>query len=192
MILEAKQRNLNNVTLLHRKVLPQTSSSKFGHSFVLKLYIKLLNDKNSKVWIYTDKDEVVGFLSVTNKIKTLNRSMMNDQSIFDLLSILRTFITDPAESLNFTKRLAFDNLMVKKYGDYPSILTLGVSPAKRSQGIATSLISSADEYFRKTGIKKYYVDTEANNKIAQNFYRSCGFEIIKEFAGNVFLRKSLK
>jgi len=189
MILEAKTKHLNKIVLLHRQVLGNTSSSKFGFEFVRNLYKTLIDsDQNSKTWIIYSNNKVLGFVSVSSKIKKTTRNAKSMTSLDLYLHALITLIKDPMELFNFIDRIIFDHHIMNKYGDYPSILTIGVSPKLQGKGYGRKMINLITRYFKEQGFNSYFVDTASSNINARKFYRSCGFKEIYESNRNVLLK----
>jgi ribosomal protein S18 acetylase RimI-like enzyme len=189
MISEAKQKHLNSLVKLHRKVLPNTSSSRFGYDFVRRLYTQLLSDKNSKVWVYATNGNIVGFLSITSKMKYTTKLIMSGLTASNYIKILLKLLSSPLEIPVFLKRLYFDDQILKSLGNYPNILTVGVLPQYQGTGIGTKFINIVDQYFKKKGLKQYFVDTEQKNINAINFYKRNNFILVRSFSNNVLLKK---
>lgn len=191
MISKAKKVDLNNIIKLHLQVLGNTSSSKFGFEFVKNLYSQIIKDRNASLWIDRYNNEIVGFLCLTSKIKSTTTKIKKSFNISHIFNIIYTFLSEPRELIVFLKRLNFDNNLIQKYGDYPTILTIGTSSIYRGLGIGSKLIKTSDTFFRKKGYRYYFVDTESKNKIARLFYRKNNFIEIENFSNNVLLRKNL-
>lgn len=189
MILEAKIKHLNKVVLLHRQVLSNTSGSIFGFEFVKNLYRTLIStDQNSETWAIYSNGEVLGFASVSSKIKTTTKIIKSNINANLYLNALIALIRDPSKLLDFINRIIFGNYVTATYGDYPSILTIGVSPKLQGKGYGKRMIDLITKYFKKKGLNSYYVDTTSNSLNARKFYQHCGFKEIYESNGNVLLK----
>lgn len=61
--------------------------------------------------------------------------------------------------------------------DQCEIITLAVSPAKRRQGIAASLLAHAMAEARKAGALHMFLEVAEDNAAAQKLYESAGFAV---------------
>ena len=191
MILKAKEKHLNDLTSLHRLVLGDTSSSKFGHEFVKNLYKTLIRYDGARVWIICNNREVFGFISVCNEIRTTTKWIKTNLKTKHYLSLIKIFIFHPKEIFNLLERIIFDTNAISKYGDYPSILTIGISPDLQGKGEGKKLIYLVDRYFKEMKYKFYFVDTLSNNLGAIRFYESAGFKRIFESNGSILFKKTI-
>jgi ribosomal protein S18 acetylase RimI-like enzyme len=97
----------------------------------------------------------------------------------------------PLELISLARRLLFEKEVTKKCKNYPSILTIGVSPNEQGKGIGKRLIGVAEEYFRRNHYSSFFVDTEISNTKAIKFYQANGFITLISKLGNVLLIKSI-
>lgn len=59
------------------------------------------------------------------------------------------------------------------------ILTLDIVPEARRHGLASQLMSQAEERIRKHGCTEMYLETAVNNQPAIKLYRKLGYEILR-------------
>lgn len=59
--------------------------------------------------------------------------------------------------------------------DEAEIITIGVNPDNRKQGIATAMLTLVENELRKIGIKKIFLEVSTNNLPALNLYKNNGF-----------------
>ena len=62
--------------------------------------------------------------------------------------------------------------------DEAEIITIGVNPEKRRQGIASAMIGIIENNLKKQSVKKLFLEVAANNFSAQKLYENAGFERI--------------
>ena len=62
--------------------------------------------------------------------------------------------------------------------DEAEIITIGVSPEKRRQGIASAMIGIIEKTIKNQGVKKIFLEVAANNIAGQKLYENCGFRTV--------------
>ncbi len=59
--------------------------------------------------------------------------------------------------------------------DEAEIITIGVHPAARGDGIATAMLTLMEHEIKKAGVKKMFLEVSAANAPAIALYKKCGF-----------------
>ena len=59
--------------------------------------------------------------------------------------------------------------------DETEIITIGVNPAARGDGIATAMLTLMEHKIKKAGVKKIFLEVSAENAPAIALYKKCGF-----------------
>jgi ribosomal-protein-alanine acetyltransferase len=62
--------------------------------------------------------------------------------------------------------------------DEAEVLNLAVHPEHRRRGVARTLLDRAMSAFREAGAKTVYLEVRETNHVAQEFYRSYGFQAV--------------
>ena len=62
--------------------------------------------------------------------------------------------------------------------DEAEIITIGVSPEMRRQGIASAMIGIIEKTLLNQGVKKIFLEVAATNTPAQKLYENCGFKTV--------------
>ena len=65
-------------------------------------------------------------------------------------------------------------LIARKADDEAEILTFGVTPPCRNQGLGRALLQTAVERLRGSGAKRLFLEVADGNEAALRLYRSCG------------------
>jgi ribosomal-protein-alanine N-acetyltransferase len=65
-------------------------------------------------------------------------------------------------------------LIARKADDEAEILTFGVTPSCRNQGLGRALLQTAIERLRASGAKRLFLEVADGNEAALRLYRSCG------------------
>lgn len=131
--------------------------------------------------------------NVSNKVlfettmKTSNGGRITKEANLEMFSdMLKERDYDPAISVG-----AFDtetgecvslvlNSILKDKDNTAYDIVTGTIPEYRRMGIARTIFEKVKELLKEKGIEIYTTETKRNNTIAQNMYRSLGFEITKE------------
>ena len=59
--------------------------------------------------------------------------------------------------------------------DEAEIITIGVNPEKRRQGIASAMIGIIEKSIKNQGVKKIFLEVASNNIAGQKLYKNNGF-----------------
>ena len=62
--------------------------------------------------------------------------------------------------------------------DEAEIITIGVNPEKRRQGIASAMIRIIEKTIKNQGVKKIFLEVATNNIAGQKLYENCGFRTV--------------
>lgn len=62
--------------------------------------------------------------------------------------------------------------------DEAEIITIGVHPTQRGNGIAEAMLVLAENEIKKSGVKKIFLEVAENNTPAYNLYTKYGYEKI--------------
>jgi dolichol-phosphate mannosyltransferase len=178
---------------LHHQVLRQTLNSRLGIPFLEALYTAILQDPGACGWVAIREDRLAGFLTASEDLHATERRLSRAVSLREKLSAGVRVLSSLHDMRDlFRHKLLAKYVRVRFGRPYSTILTLGVSPLARGQGVAQSLVEEADAYFAMNGIRHYYVDTLEDNAAAQAFYRQSGFDSVGAFLGNHLFRKTTK
>lgn len=74
-------------------------------------------------------------------------------------------------------------VMARAGGGESEILTAGVLPEYRRQGLGAALIEAAAGHAASLGAQTLFLEVADDNEAAQGFYRSCGFKPVGRRAG---------
>lgn len=62
--------------------------------------------------------------------------------------------------------------------DEAEIITIGVNPEMRRNGIASAMIGIIEKTIKNQGVKKIFLEVSATNIPAQKLYENCGFKVV--------------
>ena len=62
--------------------------------------------------------------------------------------------------------------------DEAEIITIGVDPEMRRQGIAAAMIGIIEKNLKNQGVKKIFLEVALNNEPAKRLYESMGFKVV--------------
>ena len=60
--------------------------------------------------------------------------------------------------------------------DEAEIITIGVNPEMRRNGIATAMIGIIENTIKNQGVKKIFLEVASNNDAGKKLYENCGFK----------------
>ena len=62
--------------------------------------------------------------------------------------------------------------------DEAEIITIGVNPEMRRQGIASAMIGIIEKNIKNQGVKKLFLEVASNNISGLKLYENCGFKTV--------------
>lgn len=62
--------------------------------------------------------------------------------------------------------------------DEAEIITIGVNPEMRRNGIASAMIGIIEKTIKSQGVNKIFLEVASNNTPAQKLYENCGFKTV--------------
>lgn len=62
--------------------------------------------------------------------------------------------------------------------DEAEIITIGVNPEMRRNGIASTMIGIIEKTLKNQGVKKIFLEVASNNEPAKRLYESMGFKMV--------------
>ena len=62
--------------------------------------------------------------------------------------------------------------------DEAEIITIGVNPKMRRNGIASAMIGIIEKTLKNQGVKKLFLEVALNNEPAKKLYESMGFKVV--------------
>ncbi len=69
-------------------------------------------------------------------------------------------------------------IVYRTVADEAEIITIGVNPEMRRNGIASAMISIIEKNIKNQGVKKIFLEVSANNIPAQKLYENLGFLVV--------------
>lgn len=62
--------------------------------------------------------------------------------------------------------------------DEAEIITIGVNPEMRRNGIASAMISIVEKSIKNQGVSKIFLEVASTNEPAKKLYETCGFKTV--------------
>ena len=69
-------------------------------------------------------------------------------------------------------------IVYRTVADEAEIITIGVNPEMRRNGIASAMIGIIENDIKRQGVKKIFLEVAANNEAAQKLYENTGFKVV--------------
>ncbi len=183
----------SSVAQLHIAGIDTGFISSLGARFVTSLYEAIADSKNSFGYVACQGEEVVGFVTFTENIHSLYKSILWKKGfrfVFLLAGRLLSWgrIKRIWETLLYPSRVKADDLPAAE------LLSIVVSPQARGQGVASQLIEQGIAECRRRGIDRVKVLVGAELAAANRLYVKCGFEKAGEIMNhgslsNIYLRR---
>jgi len=133
--------------------------------------------------IYTTLENVSGEVLFETNRKTMSERLKNEVNVDSFCEMLREQDYDPTISVGAFDTetgecvsLVLNSIRKDKEKTAYDIITCTI-PEYRRMGIARTIFEKVKVLLKERGIEIYTTETKRDNFIAQNMYRSLGFEI---------------
>ena len=152
----------------------------------------MLADPAARCWVGVSGGQHVGFLSATLDLHRSQRRVTAGVPFRERLIALLHVLANPHDLRSLLAHQALLIYTRLRFGrPYPTILTLGISQSMWGTGFAHRLVGEAKRGFDGQGVRRFYVDTTADNTRAAAFYQKEGFTAAGSVAGNLIFRRDL-
>lgn len=175
---------------LHHRLLFDTLNSRLGIHFLSRLYAGLLTDPDARCWVGVSRGRHVAFVSATRDLHRSQRQVAGVVPFRERAIAGLHVLANPHDLRAYLSHQALLIYTRARFGrPYPTILTLGISPAMWGTGLAGRLVDEVQASFCAQGVTRFYVDTRADNARAAAFYAKANFVRVGAVGGNVVFRK---
>ncbi len=164
------------VAELHRTGIQTGFLSSLGPMFLRQLYRALPGCPAGFGYVWVDQaGYVVGFIACAESVGRLYKQALRQRGLLMAIPLLR-FMVRPSVIRRMWQTFRYPSSVG---ADLPQaeVLSVVVDPQGRGKGVAASLMEAALKSFADRGIAEVKVAVDANNHIADRYYRKCGFEL---------------
>lgn len=184
-----KEEHLDKVAILHLDVLNDTVNSAFGMEYIKMLYGSVVSSRCSFGFVFIEDSELSGFVTGTEDIHKLNRELMYNITYQMKLKILWRLLISPKLFIKFI--ISFFIRSPVNHNDVrikATLLTIGVDPQCRNQGIGRALFEVFVHELERRDITYFQLDTKNDNVEANSFYKKVEPKLIKsKFDSNIYV-----
>lgn len=181
------------VSSLHSRLLPESSVSRMGHFFMTNFYYKILvRKKLIDTYLIMFDNVHAGFISCTVKPFSFMKEGKNISFVYLVFVILVSTLLNPLRIFLLIKmmREKFPESLKYQLGVNPGqFLSFGVLEAYRkkvdSRGytLSQTLMNEVFNYFRAKKISSFFLLVKVSNERAINFYKKYNCKILDELVG---------
>lgn len=209
---DATQDSLNAISQCHESAFPDSLSTKFGRSYLIRMYEWYLADKDRFLYYTGSKKNCTGFCGGILKKRSAESGSSSSMAQFTMgvaiVSILkRPWILIHREILGklpFIMLNIFNKIQKKMLSKNPSrdkviykephvgLVVIGVSSEYQGKGIGSQLLIEFENKAQKFGFNAVSLAVKNNNSAALKSYKRNGWQIQNEFKDLYILGKSLK
>jgi ribosomal protein S18 acetylase RimI-like enzyme len=175
MIKPLQKEHAAQVAQLHITGISTGFISSLGFGFVTSLYEAIAEDKNSFGFVAVEKDKVLGFVTFSRDLGKLYKFVIFKKGLrFGFILIKKAISLQSIKKI--WANIFYPKKMQKMNLPDAELLSIVVAAEDQGKGIARQLIEAGLDECRKTGLDKVKVLVAAENKAANQLYRTCGFE----------------
>lgn len=175
MLRSAKKSDAGQLAKIHHKELKGDFLPGLGELFLRLLYSKLLDRKETIIWVYITDGKICGFISGSVDFNnTFKYIILHNFAKFSFLIIPQLF-KKPSYFIKILETLIYP----KKEGPVvpkSELIAICILKEYHRRGIGRKLVGVLEENFLKYGVKNYKVTVNATNAGANKFYSSLGFK----------------
>lgn len=184
--------DLDDIVVIHKKVLGYTLNSQLGDEHLKLLYATMLKDPGCFVGIALNGSQSIGLVSGALNIESVKSRFFQSVTASYFFRILLRFLAHPSLLLKFWHgRQIEEPVFYRSIPVIPTLTTIGVEESFQGFGIGRELVKTLEEFFRRRGVSVYRLDTLLSNRKARDFYARLGFLEVSQRADSVILVKSL-
>lgn len=185
-IVAMEKSHINEVANLHRKVFPQSRSTKLGKPYVRKMFRWFITYQPELCLICIEKGKITGY--VVGAIGGYGRKLFR----YAFFEVLLGLLIHPKLWFQKNTFLLWRSYLKglrpqpKKPGplntDQNTIISaalagIGVDNDQRGKGVGQSLVYAYEKAAKEAGAKKLTLSVQKDNHAAQKVYEKCGWYI---------------
>jgi ribosomal protein S18 acetylase RimI-like enzyme len=184
----AAESHVRQATELHQSCLPELFLSRLGGYFVRRFYHELCSDSLSLTGVWLDAGQVVGVAAGGHDLRTVFNRISFHRAEF-AVELLKRVLGEP--------RLIAQLVSSLKAVESPKqsgveLTYFAVSPEKRGQGVAQSLLNHYSRWWSTRGYSQLHLQVESDNERALQFYLKNGFEVVEKVRHGAYERLHLR
>ncbi len=176
------------VVSLHITNLGNTLNAKLGRNHLSFLYLKMIEDPDSTVYIVKKKGKIIGAASATlnsNNLKAYIRREYPKKLLPEI--IFKNLIRFDLLLKYFQFRRTEKAVLFNKKRIYPTLTTILIDENTTGGGVGKSLILKVEDFFSRRGVDSYKLAIQKKNKNAWGFYMNSGFKMAEQQTRHSFL-----
>lgn len=190
-IRRAGRNDFQEVARLHSEGIREGFLTSLGEAFLAVLYEGVADTNEGGVLVASDGGRILGYIAFTANVRTCYRSVLSSRwkalartmarNLFRPSVYRKTLETllYPYRAKSTPGRDTEDTRLDE--GPRPELLSMAVDRGARGRSIGRKLVAALDKAFSERGTPGYYVVTHGLDTRSNGFYRSCGFEKVREF-----------
>ena len=161
---------------LHKEGICKGFLSRLGRRFLTQLYKAVPACPDGFGYVYEDKQgKVLGFVACAMNTRRVYRQALRRRGLGMALALIKHFLSPRTirgmvETLRYPDRHS-ENLPAAE------VLSIALDPGWRRHGVGKRLMAAAMREFATKGIQDVKLTVAADNRPANNFYRTCGFDL---------------
>jgi len=175
-------KDINRVVQVHKTTFKDFFLTSLGEPFLNLYYKTCINSKESIAICAVDGNEnLIGFSVGCIRSNGFHKKLIKENFISFMLQGIAILVTRPKAIIRLANNLG-KNAGKDDDGNYAELLSIGVLPNYKGQGIGKELIKRFEEEAIIRGCTNLALTTDfdENNKVI-SFYKSTGYTIYNEF-----------
>ena len=138
-----------------------------------------LNDKNTCIYVATDREKVVGYVILTPDIMRYKKLSTKYYIYRVFLDVIRFRLFRKKEYMYYVRLFIYylkGEFTLPEFDEYPAILHINVAPGHQGRGIGKMLFDAMFECLRKFNSPGIQLQTTSANENSVGFFKKFGFE----------------
>lgn len=186
--------DIREIGIIHKKTFPGYFLSLLNEKMITDFYYMYMKE-NDILFVARDDDQIVGFLLGIKQGALAGNMFKRKHFVYLFFRLIALCITLNPTALMKVKQMIkppkndYEPLFAKKHDAF--ILSIGVLPQYRGNGIAKSLIMHFEPAIKALGMKEYGLAMKRDNDGARCFYERLGLSVEQATDKMVYFYKKI-
>lgn len=180
MLRRANKSDVNKLAKIHFLELRSDFLPSLGQNFLRLLYSNLIQSKDTYIWVVELNGDIQGFVGGSKNFGNFFQNTIKKNFLQYIFLLLPQVIVRPTILGNIIETFFY----AKKEGkNIPGaeLISIAILKNYHRKGLGTKLILGLEKEFKKNGVMQYKLTVNANNLVANLFYKALKFNKHHDF-----------
>lgn len=166
---------VNEIVQIHMETFTGFFLTFLGKGFLKQLYKGFMEHSKSDVIIAVEDEKIIGFCAFSENLSEFYKYLIKKKLLLFAWYAMGAFLRKPAVIFRLLRAFSYSSES-KRDESYIELSSIGVSPAKKNEGLGSNIINYLKEISDWTKFKYIKLETDRDdNEAANHFYCKNGF-----------------